>query len=193
MNSRIKRLLSAHIDTKMDSLKIFVQKIEKFWWKNSNLNQTNMKLFQVLQENFTHLGISSNQSRFNRQSAIAFSFYSSTFLFCIFYFLFNANTFLEYTLNIFITTSIFGCLMVFVVVLFQSHKLFKLIEYIEEFCGESRFRNKKLLMRWSKKTNLIPFFSLRTYDFQKPKIPKPEKLWTKRTVRWNFGVKLEKL
>lgn len=187
VNSRTKRLLSAHIDTKMDSLKMFVQKIEKFWWKNSNLNQNNMKLFQVLQQNFTRLGISSNQSRFNRQSVIAFSLYTSTFLFCIFYFLFNANTFLEYTLNIFITTSIVGCLMVFVVVLYQSHKLSALIAYFEEICGESKFWNQEISFTLIGK----PFeFFFRSYRFSEAKNPKTRILLNKTNSSVEFWCKI---
>lgn len=101
-----------------------------------------MKLLQIIQKNFAYLGISPNQSHWNVKSAMDFFVFSSiTVLGAVFLF-FKANSFLEYTMNIYVTTAAFGVSIVFITMLFQKEKLFKLVEKFEEFVDESEYRKK---------------------------------------------------
>lgn len=79
--------------------------------KNIQL-RNNMKIFQILQNNFARLGITSKRPRWNRQSTMVSLLYSATLLWCSGFLFFAASTLLDYTLNIFITTSIVGISMV---------------------------------------------------------------------------------
>lgn len=98
-----------------------------------------MKRFQIIQKNFARLGISSSQSRWNRQSAITFSFYTLAVTSGGLFFFLTANTFLEYTLIIFATITMFGVLIDFLFILFQKKQLFDLIDALEGFFDESVF------------------------------------------------------
>lgn len=113
-----------------------------------------MKLFQVVQKNFGFLGLSSNQSCWNVKSVIAFSIFSSATVLGTLFLFFNANTFLEYTINIYGTTTMFGIWMNLITMLIEKENLFKLIDDIEELVDESEY-NKNILyaLPWIAKSN----------------------------------------
>lgn len=98
-----------------------------------------MKRFQIIQKNFARLGISSSQSRWNRQSAITFSFYTLAVTCGGLFLFFSANTFLEYLMDIFVTITMFAVLIGFLFILFQKKQLFDLIDALEGFFDESVF------------------------------------------------------
>lgn len=115
-----------------------------------------MKLFQIVQRNFAYVGISPNQAYWNEKSAKAVFIFSSFTVLGTAFLLYDANTFLEYTMNIYETTAVFGTGIVFLSMLFQKEKLFKSIEKLEKFVDKSEYREKNnflctsLEMFWTK-------------------------------------------
>lgn len=97
------------------------------------------KLFQVIQDNFAFVGIIRNQPHWNAKSV------KSLFIFSLFtalggiFLFFKANSFLEYTMNIYVTTAIFGTAIAFLVMLYQKENFFELINRFEEFVEKSEF------------------------------------------------------
>lgn len=99
-----------------------------------------MKLFQVIQKNLAMLGISSNQQRYcNQKSVMTLFVYSLAITLSMVFLFFKADTYLEYTLNIYVTSTAFGACVGFIALLFQKGKLFKLIDELEEFFNESKY------------------------------------------------------
>lgn len=118
-----------------------VLKIDNFPRKAINLNQNNMKIFRIVEKNFARLGMSSQQPRLNWQSAISFSFFSLALFCASFFFFFKANTFIEYTLNIFVTITIFTAWIGYIVMLLQKQQMFQLIDEIEVYAADSKYQN----------------------------------------------------
>lgn len=105
-----------------------------------NKEQIRMKLFQIIQDNFAFVGISSNQPYWNAESAkTLFIFSLFTALGAMFLF-FKANTFLEYTMNIYVTTAVLGTGISFLAMLHRKETLFELIDRLEEFVDESELK-----------------------------------------------------
>lgn len=102
-----------------------------------------MKLFQMVQENFAYLGISPCESCWNKKSAKAIYIFASFAVLGTVYLFFNATTFLEYTMNVYVTTAVFGTGLVFIAMLLQKERLFKLIEDLEKFVEESEYRGNR--------------------------------------------------
>lgn len=105
-----------------------------------------MKLAQIVQKNFAFLGISSNQPRYNRQSTITFSMNGFGIIFSIIFLIFNANTFLEYTMNIFVTATLIAIWIDFMALLFKKEKLFNMIDELAEFVDESGYPKISILL-----------------------------------------------
>lgn len=63
----------------------------------------------------------------------------------IVFLLFEANTFLEYTLNIYVDTTELGACIAFTAILFKREKLFELINEFVEFVDESEYRVERSL------------------------------------------------
>ena len=112
---------------------------------NCSLQQSDlkMKFFQVVQANFALLGISSNQSRCNEKSAITCLIFGLAITFGILYLFFKANTFLEYTMSIFVTSTLCGLWFDFLSMLIQKQRLFELISESEEFVEKSQYLQVK--------------------------------------------------
>ena len=102
-----------------------------------------MKLYQIVQKNFALLGISPNQSRCNQKSVFIFFILSLAITLGAVFIFFKANTFLEYTQNIYITITFFGMYISFLAILFQKGELFELIDYMEKNADESEYQIKK--------------------------------------------------
>lgn len=97
-----------------------------------------MKNFiHFFKENFKHLGMNSNQSHINTKSTTVIFVKILYITMCIAFLFFEANIFLEYVVNIFLTTIVIGCCISYVVVLFKKDKLFKFMENCTEFFNES--------------------------------------------------------
>lgn len=107
------------------------------------MNQTKMKLFQIVQKNFALLGICSNESRLNRKSVMIFLAFGLAINFGILFLFFKANTSLEYTNNIYMTTVMILSCIAFAIMLLKKGKLFKLIAKIEEFFDESEYTDRE--------------------------------------------------
>lgn len=133
-----------------------------------------MKLLQIVKKNFEFLGIGSKRSFSNNiKSVIAILIFSlSTSLGTVFL-LFEANTFLEYTTNIYVTTTTFGALVEFISILFQKKNLFKLIDEMENFVDTSECIHFGISIRGPRPHNLDTKFK---YIFQNPKIPYQKQL-----------------
>lgn len=98
-----------------------------------------MKYFQIVQKKFDHLGISSIRSRCDGKSAKVFFILSLAIILGILFLFFEANTFLEYTINIYITTVVLACGISNTVVLFKKEKIFESIDNFEKFFDESEY------------------------------------------------------
>lgn len=96
------------------------------------------RYFKIIRKNFAHLGISKNQPRLNGKSAMTFLILSLSTISGIVYLYFEANTFLEYTINIYETAMVLGCCIGFTVILFNKEKLFKLMNNFVTFYDESK-------------------------------------------------------
>lgn len=112
-----------------------------------------MKIFQVVQKNFAILGISPNQSYWNVNSKMAFFTYNLNTALGIMFLFLEANTFLKYTMNIYVTATVFLLSINHSATLFQKEKLFKLIDEMEKFGDESKYQKKNIL-----KDDLLFFF-----------------------------------
>lgn len=98
-----------------------------------------MKLFQIVQKNFLVLGISSNQSRFNGKLAKTCLIYSLGSISSVAFLFFEAETFIEYTSNIYVTTALTGISTYFIFWILKLQNFFKLIDNIERFYEESEY------------------------------------------------------
>lgn len=108
------------------------------------------KIFQIIQRNFTILGISSSFSRqndlLNKSVLKATTFYmlncilNSMFLIC------EANNFREFTDSIIATISLFGILLVYVMAVLNMTKLFEFIQNCENAIDERKKISLSLAM-----------------------------------------------
>lgn len=99
-----------------------------------------MKLFRIVVKNFARLGMSPHESRFNRKSAIVFFFFSVALLCASVFFFFMSKDFIEYTLNTFVTITIFTGWINYIVMLLQKDQLFELIDDFEAYADESEYQ-----------------------------------------------------
>lgn len=101
---------------------------------------TRLKLFQIIQDNFAFVGIGSNQPYWNAKSAkTLFIFSLFTALGAMFLF-FEANTFLEFTMSVYVTTAVLGTGISFLAMLNQKETIFELIDRLEEFVDERKLK-----------------------------------------------------
>ena len=98
-----------------------------------------MKLYQVCQKNFEFLGLIPNQPRCNQKSVTTFLILTLTFTLDAVFLFFKANTFLEYTQNAYITTTVFAAWIGFIIMVLQKQKLFELIDHMEKYGDESEY------------------------------------------------------
>lgn len=98
-----------------------------------------MKLFQLIQKNFSVLGITSNQTKYSRiKLVMTLIIYGLITTSSILFLVFEADTFDEFTNNIYITS---GCVMmciIFVIMAFKQGKLFELIDSFDKFIDKSK-------------------------------------------------------
>lgn len=97
-----------------------------------------MKLFQVIQKNFEVLGISPNQRSTNGKLVATSLIYGLSITSSAVFLFFEAESFLEYTSNIYITTAIGVICTYFIIWLIKLEKFFKFIENLESFFGKSK-------------------------------------------------------
>ena len=95
-----------------------------------------MKLFQEIQKKFAILGITKAQSiqkqPFNRKISWVYFMYAFTWVSCVAFLFKKANTFEEYTNNIYITSGATVVLFFFTIIIFKTAKIFEFID----FCGK---------------------------------------------------------
>ena len=96
-----------------------------------------MKLFQVIQKNFTVLGIGSNQSRFNLKLLKTCLTYGLSFTSSAIFLFFEARSFIEFTNNIYVTTAIAVITIYFSIWMWKLQKFFQLIDNLENFFEKS--------------------------------------------------------
>ena len=90
-----------------------------------------IKIFQIVRKNLAILGIDANYSRLNRKSAITWFSDALAITLSILFIIFKANTFLEYSMNIYITLTMSVIWISFMIMLYKKVKLFKLIDAME--------------------------------------------------------------
>lgn len=96
-----------------------------------------MKLFRTAKDDFSFLGIASNQSRCNGKSAITIIIFGSSITLGVTFLLLEAPTFLEFTINIYVTAVLTVCCGAFTTILCEKKKLFGLINDVEKFIDKS--------------------------------------------------------
>ena len=112
-----------------------------------------MKIYQIVQKNFEILGISPNKSYWNKKSAKSFFIFNLVLISSILFLVLKANTFLEYTMNIYITTVVFAMWIGFIAMLFQKENIFQMMIRFEEFLNKSEYREINILfvvwLKWN--------------------------------------------
>lgn len=111
-----------------------------------------MKLFQSVQENFATLGITREQSirnnPFNARMLAAFSTYILMIASIAVFFFHDANTFWEYTNNIYNLSAIILIFISFVTVVFNMRKCFALIDSCAAVVAKSEWTKNVLTFTW---------------------------------------------
>lgn len=119
-----------------------------------------MALFRLIRKNFESLGISLHQSKHRFNTKIVFISFSHC-LNCVSYFLFlfyEANTFWDYTNNIYAFSTAILIVTCFTIVIFQMRNLFELIDICEKFVDKIESQASKAIYdetnrqadKWSK-------------------------------------------
>lgn len=116
-----------------------------------------MKLFQIIQSKFAVLGITQTQSiqkqPFNQKILLAYFIYCFGWISSAVFLFQRANTFEEYTNNIYVTSATAIIIFCFTVVVLKMSKLFGLIEKCEKIteigktCDFSNFSVTKMLWK----------------------------------------------
>lgn len=97
-----------------------------------------MKLFQVVQKNFAVFGIAANRPIFNKKLVKICLYYGVDLTLSTVYLVFEAETFLEYTSNIYVTTALLVICSYFAIWILKLEKFFALIDDVERFIRESK-------------------------------------------------------
>lgn len=97
-----------------------------------------MKPFQIVKKNLAVLGLAANQPVFNKKLVKICLFYSLDFTLSAVFLFLKAETFLEYTSNIYVTTSLLVICSYFVIWILKLEKFFGLIDTIQRFIGKSK-------------------------------------------------------
>lgn len=97
-----------------------------------------MKLYRVIQKNFSLLGIVPKQSKSSRKKlAMTSSIHILDTTSSLIFLVFKANTFIEYVNNIYVTTTGIMMSICFANIAVKSDKLFDIINGVEKFVDES--------------------------------------------------------
>lgn len=98
-----------------------------------------MKLFQTVQILWDIMGISSNQSAFNRKTLMGYVFYAVAIGLCLAFIFLGANDFMEYANASYQTvTMVFGCSCL-INITFRKAEFFKFIEHCEKILNRSEY------------------------------------------------------
>lgn len=97
-----------------------------------------MKILQTVQKKYAILGICSNQSKCNRKSVLMCLIYSLGCTLSALFLFYEANSFQEYTNNIYITSALAMCVTFFAIVVVKMRKLFEMIDNMEKSIDESK-------------------------------------------------------
>lgn len=100
-----------------------------------------MSFFRVIRRDLAFLGIDPNRPSFNVNSKVAFLVDAIGITLSILFLVVDANTitFLEYTHFVIMSFTIVHTSAVYALLLFQTGKLFKLMDDMEIFYGESKW------------------------------------------------------
>lgn len=99
-----------------------------------------MKLFEFIQKKFEILGISSNSSKCTQEKLVMTCLiYGLSTTSSVAFLVFKANTFEEYTSNIYMTSTLIMISIFFVTLAIKKEKLFKLINNVKQFFDESEY------------------------------------------------------
>lgn len=97
-----------------------------------------MKLFQLIQKSLAFLGIDSIQSKCSqRKFVMTWLIYGLAFISSVLFLVFKANTFEQYTNNIYLISANSMICFDFLVIALKKEKLFKLIIDLEKFIDKS--------------------------------------------------------
>lgn len=99
-----------------------------------------MKIFQTIQKNHAKVGISPTQNRaVNKRIVVTFLLFGLTFVSSVTFLFRDANTFIDYSNNMYITTGQAMIFIVYAIVTFNMVKLFGSIDNLEELINQSKF------------------------------------------------------
>lgn len=96
-----------------------------------------MEFFRQNQENFATLGISSKQSRINGKSMTICLIYGVGLSLSTIYLISEANSFQEYTSNLYITTALTVGLTYYTIMIVNIEKYVKLIKNVRKYIDKS--------------------------------------------------------
>lgn len=94
----------------------------------------------MVKNNFTVLGICSNQPRLNKKSVVAFLFIGLAANLSAAFFIFNANSFVQYVNTAYVTCVFIASNIIFASLLFNKEKLLGPIHGIVEFVAKSELQ-----------------------------------------------------
>lgn len=97
-----------------------------------------MKILQTAQKNFEILGICSNQPRFNGKCVVAAFIYGLGAIFSTMFVIRDAETFQDYTNNLYITTALIVGVFCTANTIFKAKELFVLVDNIEKSFDRSK-------------------------------------------------------
>lgn len=99
-----------------------------------------MKLFHIIQKNHSIVGISSNQTHaVNGNIVVTFFVYGLGFTLSAIFLFHEANNFVEYANNMFLTTGLAMIIIVYAIFIFKMSKVFELISDYEIVVGQSKW------------------------------------------------------
>lgn len=122
-----------------------------------------MKIFQTIQKNHAIVGIvprKQNQS-FNGRLVVTFSLFGLSFTSSAIFLFYKANSFLDYSNNMYITTGQAMLFIVCTIIIFKKAKLFQFIDHLEKSLNQSKLDSMYFFDVHSNILNLSYFVGLK--------------------------------
>lgn len=133
-----------------------------------------MKFFRKIQKNFAILGISTNQPRINGKTLTMCLILGTGLISSAVFLIYEADSFQEYTNNLYITTALMVCFTYYLIMIFNMENYTKLIRNVRNYIEKSEWFERLLFM--SLLIKRINFQNLSTAH-RKPFSTTPIDLW----------------
>lgn len=107
-----------------------------------------MKIFQTIQKNHAIVGICPNQTQATyKKIKVMFFLYVLGFTFSVTFLCQDANTFLEYASNMYVTTALAMFIVIYAIAIFKMSELFEYITEMQNFIEESKYTIFKYIIK----------------------------------------------